>query len=345
MAKGKNVRLGRWLILLGGGLAVAGWLVFQFRTRPAPSPVKLSLLAQQRAAILQSPWGVAPATNLVRALTQVRGGAEAQLAFQSLALRKAEALPVVRAHLRHGEMFEKFILTKFLRYCPWPETRPELVALARDTSQSWMPRQGALYALAALGDQTAGPAIALILHEPNCPTGVRLAAIAALARINYRKAADDIRPYTQVDDIHLRLFAMRALAEFGESVDNAFLTTALRSPDYIVRQEACGALGAVGLTGPLPAIADRDPHEAVRDAAAQALLAAGLRGQLPTVKVASLRDALPRADRHTATWIVRTMLEQGGSDGRAFVEELATHADYLGERSRVYLIWETARNT
>ena len=59
--------------------------------------------------------------------------------------------------------------------------------------------------------------------------------------------------------------------------------------------------------------------------------------------MAILRDALPAAEPRTATWIVRTMLAQGGAQGRAAVEELATHNDQLGERSRAYLIMASSR--
>jgi hypothetical protein len=92
------------------------------------------------------------------------------------------------------------------------------------------------------------------------------------------------------------------------------------------------------LTVNLARVAGNDPHEAVRSAAAQALLEHGLKGQTTTAKVAILRDALPQADRLTATWIIRAMLEQGGDSGRAAVEELAARDDRLGERSRAYLI-------
>jgi HEAT repeat protein len=278
-------------------------------------------------------------TNLVSALAQVRGGPEVQVMFQSLALRKAEALSTVKERLRTGTGYERFVLTKFLQSCPWPEALPELVALAGDATRHWLPRQGALYALAALGDRAAGPAVAAILHEPDCPPGVQLVAIAALARMDYREAAETIRGYTQKDDVHLRLFATRALAEWGEPVDQALLTAALQSNDYIARQEACEVLAVTPDSAErLKRIARDDPHEAVRDAANRALLVRQLRGQTADAKAAALRAALPGTEPLTAAWIVRTMLAQGGPAGRAAVEELATHNDRLGERSRAYLI-------
>jgi hypothetical protein len=326
-------------------LGAAWWLSVHRVSKPTATKAGgTGRLAQQRNAVAGSVYGTAPVTNLVSALAEARGGPDVQVMFQSLALRKAEALAVVKERLRTGAMYEKFMLTKFLQYCPWPETLPELVALARDTTQYWLPRQGALYALAALGDKAAGPGVAEILREPDCPQGLQLVAIAALARMNYQEAAEAIRPFTQNDDIHLRLFAARALAEWGEPVDQTLLTTALQGDDYIARQEACEVL-AVTTDSPelLKRLSHDDPHEAVRDAANRALLVRQLRGQTAEGKVVILRAALPAAEPRTATWIVRTMLEQGGTQGRAAVEELAAHDDRLGERSRAYLIMASSK--
>ncbi len=294
---------------------------------------------QHRDDVARSAYAAAPVPKLLTALTETRGGPEAQVMLQALALRKAEALPSVKERLRTGPMFEKFMVTKFLRYCPWPETMPELVALARDKTQHWLPRQGALYALGALGDKAAGRDVAEVLREPDCPHGVQLVAIAALARMNYREGKDVVRAFAQHKDIHARLFVARALAEFGEAVDQGFVTASLQSKDYIVRQEACELLAfAPDATAPLEQMSRTDPHEAVRDTAGRALLERKLRGQQATAKTAILREALPQAQPRTVAWIIRTMLEQGGKEGRALVEELAERNDHVGERSRVGLV-------
>jgi hypothetical protein len=335
----------RLLFLLGLAVA-AGCLLAGYnrsgRGAAAAKPVACEdPSALRRADALPSAYATAPPDALLRALASVRGGPEAPLFFQALALRKAELLSPVRERLRSGEMFERFMLTKFLRYCPWPETMPELVALARDRTQYWMPRQGALYALGALGDPAAGTEVEGILRATDEPAGVRLAAIAALARMGCRDAADAIRPYLQHDDPHFRLFAARALAMLGEPADPRYPIEALQHEDYIVRQEACGALGAMSGPDVVPKLewaAVRDPHEAVRDAASQALLEHKMRGRTTAAKAGILRDALNGAELHTATWILRCLLEEGGAEGRALVEERSKSDDRLGERARSYLL-------
>jgi hypothetical protein len=269
-----------------------------------------------------------------------------QTLFQVLALRKSEALPIVKERLRSGEMFEKHMLTKFLRLCPWPETKPELLALATDKAERWLPRQGALYALGALGDLSVGPEVAGVLGEADCPTGVQLVAIATLARIGYREGVDAIQPFTEGQDMHARLFASRALAEFGLPVNREFLISASQSGDYLVREEACEALAAVegpDITGRLQSVATSDSHEAVRDAASQALLERDIRGRTPAEKLALLRRRLEGAERHDALWILQAIMAQCGDEGRAFLGSLASEDSRLGERSFAYLLFSESK--
>jgi hypothetical protein len=301
---------------------------------------------QHRSALLNGPYGKVPIKDVLQALAEVPGGPDLQMILQVLALRKPEALPLVRDRLKTGEMWEKHMLTKFLRLCPWPETMPELLALAQNRSEQWLARQGSLYSLGALGDASAGPQITAILREPDCPAGVQLAAISALARIGCTKAASAIRPFTEHEDKHVRLFANRALAELGQPVDQPFLLSALESADYLLRQEACEALGPVPdseVSQKLERLAATDPHEGVRDAANRALLQRGIAGRTQSGKLDFLAAALDQAERHTATWIIQTMLKECGAGGRDFVQRLCGRDDYVGERSRALLTLNGSR--
>lgn len=309
-------------------------------SEPATS-VAAGILERQRSVILSSPYGTAPIKDVIRALKETSGGPDIQLLFQVLALRKQEALPLVKEGLQSGEMWEKHMLTKFLRICPWPETEPELLALAGAKGEEWLPRQGALYALGALGDVSVGPQVAAILREEGCPQGVELVAIGTLARIGYRDGAEAIRPFLEDPDMHLRLFASRALAELGQPVNREFLFSALQNGDYLIRQEACEALGAAGgadITEKLQMMATNDVHEAVRDAASQSLLQSQIRDLAPAEKLAMLRGSLEGAERHNASWILQTILAQCGAEGRAFVGTLAAQDSHVGERSLAFLL-------
>jgi hypothetical protein len=305
------------------------------------SSQRQTLINQYRAKILSGPYGSMPIDEVIQLLTEITGGPEVQQIFQVMAVRKTEALPIIKEKLKTGQLWEKHILTKFLRYCPCLETYTELIVLARDTNEHWLPRQGALYALGALDDVSAGPEVTAILSEPNCPWGVQLVAISTLARINDQKAASAIRQFAEHEDIHLRLFAYRALAEFGEPVDRQFLMSALDDRNYIVRQEACGALAAIqgkDVTQILQSVAEHDFHESVRTTTKFGLLDRQIRGRRPDEKLLILRNTLELAERRVIPWIIQKILYKCGPEGRAFVEKLSIHNDKIGERAKAFLI-------
>ena len=291
--------------------------------------------------VLKSRYGAAPIADLLRALVETPGGPDIQLIFQILALRKQEALPIVKERLRTGEMWEKHMLTKFLRACPWSETKDELLALTRAETEHWLPRQDALYALGSLGDPSVGPDGVAMLKDPNVEANLRMAAISMLARVGFKDGVAAITPFAQDENIHVRLFATRALAELGAAIDKDFLISALKSEDYVVRQEASETLWKTegqDVTDALHAVVKSDFNEAVRDAASQALLRREIAGRNPSEKVQILRKSLDSAERLTALWILRTVLEEAANEGRSFIETIAERNDSLGERSRAYLI-------
>jgi HEAT repeat protein len=306
-----------------------------------------SSLQQYRVAVLQSKYGKATIGDLIRTLVETPGGPNIQLIYQALALRKEEALPVIKERLRTGEIWEKHMLTKFLRICPWQEAKAELLALARNDTENWLPRQGALYALGSVGDASVGSEVILILNSPAASLNLQMAALSTLARIGFKEGAAAVRPFTQAENIHVRLFATRALAELGETIDQKFLLSALRNEDYVARQEASEALWKIegqDVTDAIRAVAKSDFNEAVRDAASQALLRREIAGRNSPEKVEILRKSLDNAERLTALWILRTILDEAGTEGHAFVETISSRNDFLGERSRAYLVLSDSKS-
>ncbi len=304
-------------------------------------PQQKDALQDIHERVMDSAPGRMPVSVLVRSLSEMTGGGDIQTARMALALRKAEALPLVKENLRIGDLWEKHALAKFLQASPWPETAGELLSLALDSGEHWLPRQSALYALGFLGDTSAGPALAAILSEPECPAGVRLAAMAALARLGCRDAVEAILPFAADEDIHTRLFAQYALARFGKDVDRDFLISALGDEDYLVRAEACEALAAAGgedAVARLRVLSEGDPHQAVRIAAAKGRLSMETRDQPAAAKLDILKNALGSADRFTATWILRETLDACGEEGRAFLISLAGQEDAHGRAARNILV-------
>ena len=299
-----------------------------------------------RAEILSGPYGKTPIQDVVKALSDIPGGPELQLVYQTLAVRKAEALSLVKEKLKTGNWFEKHMMTKLLSYSPWPETYQELLDLMKSKKDHWLGRQGALYALGAMGKTEAGPDIAALLKEPDCPSGVQLVAIFTLARIGYQDGADSIRPYLKSKDIHLQLFASYALAEMGQPVDREILISSLDNQDYLIRKEACRALGPLkgdDITEVLNKMAKYDKNEAVRIEASQALIQRNMEGVNTSEKLFIMEKALETADRFTAVWLIQKIMDECGTEGLVFVQELAKRDDGIGERARAFLIMNDAQ--
>ena len=303
------------------------------------------ILAQLRAKVLASEYGQMPIQDLLVVFRETPGGRDIQEIMTALIVRKAEALPYLREILRSGTLWEKKIATELLSASPWPETYEELLQLAQAQGEHYLARQGALFALGALGKPEAGAAIVAILQEPDLPPTVQLPAISALGRIGYLDAVDPLRAFTTNDVVQVRIFAWRSLQELGQPADREYLLSLLDGPDYAVREDACGALALVDgddVERRLRQVAEKDEHQAVRQGAHQALIRRALPGLSDSEKWALLRAEMDRAEFHTQTWIIRTMLEECGSEGRAGVAALAREDNRLGERAATYLLRNAA---
>jgi hypothetical protein len=280
--------------------------------------------------------------SIINSLVNASDGHETQYGYKILATRKSEALPAVIHMLQTGNIWEKQSIAKFIQYSRWPELSDDLISIASDPKEHFLSRQGALYALGEIGNtNTIGPVILPVLSEPGCPGGVQQVAISVLTRIGYKRAVPDIRRFAGHENPNIRLFAYRALAGFGEPVDTKFLLSSLKSQDYVVRQDACGALTEVsgdGITKALSSVAENDSNESVRSIAKIGLLTRQIRNRPATEKLDTLLIALESAERRTIPWIIKTILKEGGPKGREHILKLAGKDDKTGERSRLFLI-------
>ncbi|MFI4910666.1 MAG: HEAT repeat domain-containing protein [Sedimentisphaeraceae bacterium JB056] len=282
-----------------------------------------------------------PVETIIQSITESSGGIELQESFQLLALRKNEALPYIQKKLKTGSVWEKISLIKFIQYSSWPEVSTELIAIAADTKEHWLSRQGALYALGEIGNANVGAEILSILCDSNCPQSIQLVAISALARIGYEEASPVIRGFVENENPRIRLFACRALAEFGEPVNIQFLLTSLNHQDYIVRQDACGALAVLegeDITLALSSMATNDFNESVRSVAQISLLKRKIRNQTQLDKLSILKKALEKAEHRTIPWIIKTTLKECGSEGKRHVKQVSGRDDEIGERASAFLI-------
>ncbi|MCX7044085.1 MAG: HEAT repeat domain-containing protein [Candidatus Sumerlaeota bacterium] len=298
-----------------------------------------------QSQVMNGRYGKAPIEDVVKALREISGGPDIQDVFMALCVRKKEALPLIKEKMKTGDIQEKQMITKLLRYSPWAETYPELIEMATAQDTHYLSRTGALYALGAMDRASAGPEIEKILIEPGCPPMVQQVAISALARIGDKEAASAIQSFQQTENIHTRLFANWALGQLGASVDRPFLLQSLDSQDYTVREEGIQALGALEdpqVQDRLSALASDDPNQSVRSAARQALLEKKIQGKLDGDKATILEGALSSPERKLTPWIIQTLIQRCGSEGIQRVAQLSQRDDYVGDRARALLVWHSA---
>ncbi len=304
-------------------------------------------VAELRSAILKGPHGTAPARDLVADFIATEGG-RLQGLYVSLALRKHETLPVLLETLDNGAPAEKRKVTKLLRRTRWPEAVPKLLEIASSDTEHPLSRIGALYALGAIGERSAAANIAPLLDRlDRGPTEKRI-LIATLGRLKHIEAASSIEEYLDHEDALVRIFTAAALAEMGQDVDVGILSDVLRHDDYVVRQEACGALGA--LSGPdvdalLTDMSRTDPHSSVRRTAKIALRRIQISAMPHQEKAQFLRRLVSDSDKKVRAWALRTLAWECGDEGIAVLGELAAEPPPGGKRSAIELLMLSGAQT
>jgi len=131
--------------------------------------------------------------------------------------------------------------------------------------------------LSAVGPQIA-PALRETLLDAGQPPQARAVAPEALRELNEFSAADDAaRILTSEHDRDLLASCLRLLAQTGRPEHLPAIRPLLKSPDFVVRAQAAGALGAIGDEQEIPFLRDafEDPSPWVAIQAAQGLKESG----------------------------------------------------------------------
>ncbi len=285
-------------------------------------------------------YGRMKSGDLVEAVFASQGPALREC-YLALAVRKSEVLPLLMQKLQDGEVHEKRLITKALQRLGWPEALPTLLAMIESDSESPLARIGATYAIGALGDPSAGPSLARVLSNPARSVTEKGLAIASLARVGHVDAIANIRAYVTHPNVRMRITAARALAELGETTDVRILLDEMASEDYVVRQEVCAALGAVGGDEAIAALRDRqvnDPHHSVGQQAQLALLRVEVMALPLTQRVVSLERLLEHEDNLVRRWAMSALATEAGEEGRAALRTKAQNESAIGRMSRSHLL-------
>ncbi len=148
--------------------------------------------------------------------------------------------------------------------------------------------------LSAVGPQIA-PALRETLMDAGQPPQARAVAAEALRELNEFRAADDaVKVLETEQDRDLLASSLRLLAQTGRPEHLPAIRSLLGSPDFVVRAQAAGALGAIGDHQDIPLLREafEDPSQWVAIQAAQGLKESG---GVQTLKEIADSDH-PRAD-------------------------------------------------
>ena len=217
-------------------------------------------------------------------------------------------------------------MTKLIRYIGWRDTVPYLLQVAKSGEQHELARNGSIYALGAVGDRSVGAELLFLLSAKDRKATEKRVLIATLARLHYREATSIIRRHLNHKNLLVRIYAARALGELGEEIDLNFLITASQHEDYVIREEACGALGMHrGSTtiAHLTELSQNDSISSVRQAARIALLEIKIVPMRKENRVPILRELLFERDKNVRNWAIRIITEDCGAEGRRALAEVA----------------------
>jgi len=293
-----------------------------------------------RKSILDGQHGKKPIREVVDTLISTEGP-ELQDVYLALALRKQESLPAILDKLKTGGPAAKRKITKLIRYTGLAETSPALLEIILSDNEHELSRIGALYALGAIGDKSAGPVIALLLGRSGRGKTETRIMIATLARLNYQQAVPKIRQYSDDKDPLVRIFAIRALADLGEKPPIDFLLESFDSEDFVIREAACGALGSCGgaesITR-LTELAQRDPIGSVREEAQVSLLRLQAAGMNELERSKLLEALIGQPEKKVRAWAICSLAVECGNPGKAVLRKAFTTEKKESRRIAFYLL-------
>jgi HEAT repeat protein len=293
-------------------------------------------ITELRKSILEGPHGKRDIREVVDDFASAEGSRLEEL-YPVLAVRKQEAVPTVLEKLKTGTVAEKRKMTKLLRQTRWPEAVPKLLEMATSDKEHEISRIGALYSLGAIGNRAIAARIAEQLDKAGRSTTENRVIISTLARLKYKPAIQKIEKYVDANDPLLRIFAARAIAELDDRTHTdmiAVLDPLLGSDDYLVRREACSALGSCNTAADrslLGAIASSDPDSSVREEAGLAILRIDIRNASNAERIGLLEQATKGKNEHIRLWVISELVSEEGPEGKRIIEKILQDSSHVSK--------------
>lgn len=170
-------------------------------------------------------------------------------------LRDAEALTLARElAVKDPDPAVRLEVMSLLGTMKDKEAVPILISIARDTEGAEPQRARALESLQAIGGKEASAAFGAVLHEPQTPAAVVIAALKAVEALNRTEDASLVEKRLTDSATGVREAAVATLGTLLGKKATLKLVPALTDSDVAVRRQALKTLAAAGAQDAVPEI-------------------------------------------------------------------------------------------
>jgi len=279
------------------------------------------------------------AASIIDAWTHEDGPARVEL-LAALAARPRDTERVLERRLRGSDAAARYEAARLSAELGGSLARKALLELASEVHAPDACRLGALYAL-------RGPALSqqekAVILRTAVETGkplVRRAALAALSGNTDHEDAPALSLLLESGDPITSVYAARLLAESGHGPGVDFFAELLEHQDYLVRQEACDALGRYDTPDAGALLEKALARETNASAARAARLAFGLHRSGPTEdgRERFFRDILAKGDDDERLWALDTLKDLDPAQEEAALKAMAAEPSDFGLLCRVRLV-------
>lgn len=296
-------------------------------------------------SILRGKYGKMPPNQLVNSFLLAEGSTLYEVNIAHV-LRKKEVLPVVLKKIQECPPIEKRKITKLLRDVQWPEATSYLLNIVLSDEEHELSRIGALYAIGSIGKKSVGNDILPLLDKSSRGITEKRIIIATLARLKHKQSIPKIRQYISNENIFIRLYAIRALSELGEKVDESIILNLINNKDYVIRQEACNALASTEYPEAkriLDEILKNDSHESVKRTAKIALSRLNVSKMSNEEKAIYLEKMIHDSDKKIKRWAINTLANKCEEKGKAVLIKKASIKTVDGKQAIYELIMSSVK--
>lgn len=251
-------------------------------------------------------------------------------------------IPLLRQGLKYSDESIKIESIKLLGELKAKQAVPDLLEILKNATDTRTVSVTA-HVLGQIQDKRATPEFINMASSVTGDIVRRRASIIALGLLGDKSAVPVLENILTEDNELLKVFAAGSLGLLGsqKGLDSALGATA--SPDYSLRKHAIQALGLIGSNKAMNTLNDllrKKPLYVERETITLSQFQISLKGLTKQEKISSIKTRLLLKPTSTMTtkWYIRELINIGGPNAKAALEEIAQkHPDN-------HIRFEVARN-